>query len=46
MTFDLTDHASEDAGKGIAKGTVKGSKVTVYYTEDAGKKLSHFFDAL
>ena len=46
MTFDLTDHASEDAGKGIAKGTVKGSKVTVYYTEDAGKKLAHFFDAL
>jgi hypothetical protein len=45
-TFELSDHATEDAGKGIAKGTVKGSKVTVYYTEDAGKKVAHFFEAL
>ncbi len=44
-TFELTDHASADAGRGIAKGTVKGSKVTVYYTEDAGRKMAHFFDA-
>jgi hypothetical protein len=44
-TFDLTDRASEDAGKGVAKGAVKGSKVTVYYTEDAGKKVAHFFEA-
>jgi hypothetical protein len=45
-TFELTDHASEDAGRDIAKGTVKGSKVTVYYTEDAGKRVAHFFEAL
>ena len=45
-TFELTDHASEDAGEDIAKGTVKGSKVTVYYTEDAGKKVAHFFEVL
>jgi hypothetical protein len=45
-TFELTDHASEDAGKDIAKGTVKGTKVTVYYTEDAGRTVAHFFEAL
>ena len=45
-TFELTDHASEDAGKDITKGTVKGSKVTVYYLEDAGKGVAHFFEAL
>jgi hypothetical protein len=44
-TFELTDHASADAGKGVVKGTAKGSKVTVYYTEDAGKKVAHFFEA-
>jgi hypothetical protein len=44
QTFQLTDHASEDAGKDIARATPKGSKVAVYYTEDAGKKVAHFFD--
>jgi hypothetical protein len=45
-TFRLTDHASVDAGKGVEKGTVKGSKVTVYYSEEAGKKVAHFFKAI
>ena len=44
QTFQLTDHASEDAGKALARATAKGSKVAVYYTEDAGKKVAHFFD--
>jgi len=44
-TFELTGHASEDAGKDIGKATAKGSKVAVYYTEDAGKKVAHFFEA-
>jgi len=43
-TFRLTDHAAADAGKGIAKGTEKSAKVTVYYTEQAGKKVAHFFE--
>lgn len=43
-TFWLTDHAAKDGGKDIAKGTEKGTKVTVYYTEDAGKKIAHFFE--
>lgn len=45
-TFELTGHASEDAGKDVAKATTKGSKVAVYYTEDAGKKVAHFFEAM
>jgi hypothetical protein len=45
-TFELTGHASEDAGKDVAKATAKGSKVAVYYTEDAGKKVAHFFESI
>jgi hypothetical protein len=39
QTFRLTEHASKDAGKGVATG----AKVTVFYTETAGKKIAHFF---
>ena len=42
----MTGHASEEAGKDVAKATAKGPKVTVYYTEDAGKKVAHFFEAM
>jgi hypothetical protein len=34
------------AAEDIGKGTEKGTKVTVYYTEDAGKKVAHFFEKL
>jgi hypothetical protein len=43
-TFRLSGHAAADGGKDIAKGTEKSAKVTVYYTEDAGKKIAHFFE--
>jgi hypothetical protein len=43
-TFTLSDHAVTDSGKEIAKGTEKGSKVVVYSSEDAGKKVAHFFE--
>jgi hypothetical protein len=39
VTYKVTDHAVVDTGKGIAKA----SKVTVYYTEEGGKKIVHFF---
>jgi hypothetical protein len=42
-TYKITDHAVEDAGKDIDKGVEKASKVTVYYTEEGGKKVVHFF---
>jgi hypothetical protein len=43
-TFRLSEHAAADAGKDIAKGSEKSAKVTVYYTEKAGKKTAHFFE--
>ncbi|MGB9419476.1 MAG: hypothetical protein WBR14_01080 [Candidatus Acidiferrum sp.] len=43
-TFDHTEGAGKDMGKAIDAGTEKGAKVTVYYTEDAGKKVAHFFE--
>lgn len=45
-TFRLTDSAAKDAGKDIAKGSEKSAKVTVYYTEHAGRKVAHFFKTL
>src|SRR5580693_5097337 len=39
-TYHLTDRAVKETGKGLEKG----GKVTVYYTEDAGKKIAHFFE--
>ncbi len=45
-TFKLSGHAADDAGKDIGKGTEKSAKVTVYYTESAGKKTAHFFEKL
>jgi hypothetical protein len=43
-TFKLADHATADAGKEIGKAAEKSAKVTVYYTEDGGKKIAHFFE--
>jgi len=40
-TLRLTDRAAKESGKGLEKA----GKVTVYYTEDAGKKVVHFFKA-
>jgi hypothetical protein len=43
-TFEYTGSALEDSGKAVGQGTEKGAKVTVYYTEEAGKKIAHFFE--
>jgi outer membrane lipoprotein-sorting protein len=45
-TFRLSEHAADDAGKDVAKGAEKSAHVTVYYTEEAGKKTAHFFEKL
>jgi hypothetical protein len=42
-TFEYTGDAGKDVGKGVGKGTEKSAKVTVYYTDEAGKKIAHFF---
>jgi hypothetical protein len=44
--FQLTGHAAADAGKDIAADTAKGTKVVVYSTESAGKKVAHFFEKI
>lgn len=49
-TFKVADHAVVDTGKGVARystrGAKKGEHVTVYYTEEAGKKIAHVFKHL
>jgi hypothetical protein len=30
----------------LLRARATGSKVAVYYTEDAGKKVAHFFEAM
>lgn len=42
-TYRLTDNAARDTGKGIGEGADKSAKVTVYYSEEAGRKVAHFF---
>jgi hypothetical protein len=39
VTYHMTDRAVKETGTGIDKA----GKVTVYYTESAGKKIAHFF---
>ena len=39
-TYRMADRAARESGKGLEKA----GKVTVYYTEDAGKKIAHFFN--
>jgi len=49
-TFVVADHAAVSSSKGVAtysaKGAKKGEHVTVYYTEEAGKKIAHVFKHL
>jgi hypothetical protein len=43
QTYRLTDNAARDAGQDISAGVGKSTKVTVYYTEQSGHKVAHFF---
>jgi len=45
-TFEVAGHGTKVAAVDTAKGAEKGAKVTVYYTESAGKKIAHFFEKL
>jgi len=46
-TYEVSEHATVDAGKDVGKysgkGVEKGAHVTVYYTEEGGKKIIHAF---
>ena len=41
--FHLTERAAEDAGKDISEDAQKSAKVIVYYTDQAGQQVAHFF---
>ncbi len=41
-TFRMTDRAATDAGKDVGKAAEKSGKVTVYYSEEGGRKIVHF----
>jgi len=43
-TFEVVGKGAEVSAQAIGKGTAKGAKVTVLYTENAGKKIAHFFE--
>ena len=45
-TFQVAGHDTVATAKDIGKGADKSAKVTVYYTESAGKKVAHFFQKL
>ncbi len=50
QAFDVSEHATVDTGKAVGRysalGAKKGEHVTVYYTEEAGKKIAHVFKHL
>jgi len=42
-TFQLTERAALDAGRDLDGASAGTARVTVYYTDDAGHKVAHFF---
>ncbi len=50
QAFEVSEHATVDTGKSVGRysalGAKKGEHVTVYYTEEAGKKIAHVFKHL
>lgn len=45
-TFQVVGHDTAASARAIGEGADKSAKVTVYYTEAAGKKVAHFFQKL
>ena len=41
-TYHLADSAAHETGKDVGHGAEKAGKVTVYYTEESGRKVAHF----
>ena len=42
-TYRLSEHAAQETGMESEEAGKKSVKVTVYYTEEAGHKIAHFF---
>jgi hypothetical protein len=45
-TYRLSEHAAQDAGKDTEDSAKKSAHVTVYYSDEAGHKVAHFFKSL
>ena len=45
-TYRMTENAAKFAGSEVAEGTGKSAKATIYYTEEAGHMVAHFFKVL
>jgi hypothetical protein len=45
-TYRLSEHAVADAGKDTEDAAKKSAHVSVYYSEQAGHKVAHFFKSL
>jgi|ERR1019366_2691931 hypothetical protein len=43
QVYNLSSHAADEVGKDISTTAQKYGKVTVYYTEQAGHQVAHFF---
>jgi len=41
--YQLSKHAAEEANRNITETAQKTGKVTIYYTEQAGHQVAHFF---
>ena len=44
-TFLLTDRAAVDVGKDVDKAVTGATRIVVYYSDEAGHKVAHFFKA-
>jgi arginine repressor len=43
-TYRLADHAARDAEKAVVAGAEQSGKVIVYYVDEGGRKIAHFFE--
>ena len=44
-TFRLTERAAAE-GKDVAEGAAGGTKVAIYYSDEAGRRVAHYFKAV
>jgi hypothetical protein len=42
-TFRLTDRAAVDAGKDIGPADTEPTRIVIYYADESGEKVAHFF---